>query len=277
MPRFLRLRCLPLCALALTACAPEPHYDDTLGITGVSVPAGTLAGTFALKIELITQTELPLIGTATGGGATYVLVDRTYDAGSGSYGQTHQLCGGRIRGEYSTSSIPTENWQKVPATAPRDVELRDADGFAQVGGHLELWGLEGLEDPYEGAIPLDAEEAASEPHASHVVDMDEDGNPGFTVTVEGLASGDFYFVQRKITDMEGVVLGPDRVVGLHVTDFHQTIIGAANGPVQQGYSTVQHPDPKESWYEEVRITDGGDCDDVLQAVEDETLSPRRPF
>jgi len=259
------------------ACGPEPHYDDAIGLTGVAVAPGALAGTFALKLELITETELPLIGNTIGGGATFVLVERQFDDAAGAYTQTHQLCGGFLKGDVSTSYIPDESWQKVPPTTPPVVETRDADGFVSVKGHLELWGLAGLDNPYTDPIPNDDVEAATEPHKSHIVDMDEDGNPGVTVAVEGIVNGDFFFIQRKVTDLEGVVLSEDRLVGLHQNDFKQTIIGAANAPVQQGYPTFQHADPKQTWFEEIRLPDGSGCDAVLDAAESEALSKFRPF
>lgn len=275
IPVILVSLCLPL----LAGCPPpaEPFYDDEIGLEGTPVDPGALAGTFALKMQVTTQTELPVIGLVTGGGDTYMLVTRTYDPATTAYKQSNQVCGGLIRSETSESTLPAESWQSVTEQTPRTVTIRDADGFFEIDHHLELWGLANLDDPYTTALPADHLEAQEAPHADHIVDMDDDGNPGMTITVDGLVSGDFYFVQRKISDLHGVLQGPDRAVGLHVSTFEQTILGASDAPVQQGYPQRQHPDPMQSWFEELRVDDDSTCDTVLTMVEDETLSRFRPF
>jgi hypothetical protein len=270
---------LLLCVGFLAGCPPpvDPYYDDDIGLEGTAVDPGALAGTFALKMQVTTQTDLPVIGTVTGGGDTYLLISRTYDAASQSYAQSNQVCGGLIRSETSESTLPDESWQSITPQTPRTVTIRDADGFFEVDHHLELWGLENLENPYTDALPEDHLAAQEPPHASRIVDMDNDGHPGMTITVNGLVSGDFYFVQRKISDLHGVLQGPDRAVGLHTSSFEQTILGASDAPVQQGYPQRQHPDPKQSWFEELRVDDASTCDTVLDMVADETLSRFRPF
>ena len=264
--------------LALAACsAPAPYYDDDIGLEGTAVPPGALAGTFALKMQITTVTDLPIIGEVVGGGDTFVLVTRSYDSGTQSYAQINQVCGGVIRSETSTSTMPDSTWRAVPAAAPRSLEIRDEDGYFFVDGHLELWGLANLDDPWEDRIAQDEIEATEEPYRSQIVDMDQDAHPGVSIAVDGLVSGDFYFVQRKISDIKGVVLSADHIVGLNTTSFEQTIIGADPGPVQQGFPQNKHPDPKQSWTEEIRLDDDGDCDDVLAAIDNEDLSRLRPF
>ena len=258
---------------------PEPYYDDELGLTAEPVAPGELAGTFGLKMQITTQTNLPVIGLVTGGGDTYLLVQRTWDEASQTYSQTQEVCGGRIVSETSTSTLPLESWQAVPAEPPSSLTVNDSEGFFALEGHIELWGLEreAFEDPYTDALPIDHLEALEAPHAGRIIDMDEDGQPGMTINVDGLVTGDFYFIQRKIAAITGVVLGPDRIVGLNDTSFEQVILGASDAPVQQGFPQMKHPDPKQSWTEEVRLPEGAGCEEVLQAIEDETLSRFEPF
>lgn len=278
---FVRPALLFALCTSLVGCPPppDPYYDEDIGIEGVPVDPGAMAGTFATKMQITTQTDLPLIGTVTGGGDTYLLIERTWDEATGSYSQVHQVCGGRIRSETSTSVLADESWRAVPAEPPSSLELRDEDGYFALTGHLELWGLlrAAFDDPYTDALPADHIQALEEPHASRIVDMDEDGHPGMTIYVEGLVTGDYYFVQRKLSDMHGVVLGPDRIVGLNETSFEQVILGAAEGPVQQGFPQRQHPDPMQSWIDEIRLEDGSGCDEVLAAVDDERLARFDPF
>jgi hypothetical protein len=271
---------LAVSAAAIAGCPqPAPYFDDELGLTAEPVAPGELAGTFGLKMQITTQTNLPVIGLVTGGGDTYLLVQRSWDEATQRYRQTQQVCGGRIVSETSTSTLPIESWQSVPAEPPSTLTINDEEGFFALEGHLELWGLEreAFEDPYGDALPVDHIEALEAPHAGRIVDMDDDGQPGMTIFVDGLVTGDFYFIQRKISSITGVVLGPDRIVGLNDTSFKQIILGASDGPVQQGFPQMPHPDPKQSWTEEIRLADDADCDEVLQAIEDETISRFAPF
>jgi hypothetical protein len=266
-------------ALALLCAAgcpqPEPYYDDELGLTAEPVGPGELAGTFGLKMQITTQTNLPVIGLVTGGGDTYLLVQRTWDEANQRYSQTQEVCGGRIVSETSTSTLPIESWQSVPAEPPTTMSINDGEGYFALEGHLELWGLD--REAFDDPLPADHLEALEAPHADRIIDMDEDGQPGMTINVDGLVSGDFYFVQRKISSITGVVLGPDHIVGLNDTSFEQVILGASDAPVQQGFPQMKHPDPKQSWTDEIRLPEGAGCDEVLQAIEDETLARFAPF
>lgn len=280
LPMMVGRASLALMVLAAAACPqPEPYFDDELGLTAEPVGPGELAGTFGLKMQITTQTNLPVIGLVTGGGDTYLLVQRAYDAATQTYSQTQEVCGGRIVSETSTSTLPIESWQSVPAEPPAALTISDGEGYFELEGHLELWGLarDAFDDPYADALPEDHVIALEPPHADRIIDMDDDGNPGMTINVDGLVSGDFYFVQRKISTITGVVLGPDRIVGLNDTSFEQVILGASDAPVQQGFPQMKHPDPKQSWTEEIRLPDDAGCDEVLQAIEDETLSRFEPF
>ena len=274
-------RALPFALLFAAACTPpDPYYDDDIGLEAIPVDPGAMAGTFGLKMQITTVTNLPALGEVTGGGDTYLLVERTYDEATATYEQTQQVCGGKISSETSESTLPLSSWQAIPATAPLKLKIRDEDGFFQLEGHLEMWGLdeEEFDDPYDDGLPDDEVEAEDEPHKSRIVDMDDDGEPGMTISVDGsLVSGDFYFIQRKISDMEGVLRGPDQIVGLNSTSFEQIILGAASGPTRQGYPQEKHPDPKQSWTEEIRLDDGAECDAVLDAVDSGDLSKFAPF
>ena len=42
--------------------APEPVYDDQLGLQAISVEKGSLAGTFAQKHSILSISDLPVLG-----------------------------------------------------------------------------------------------------------------------------------------------------------------------------------------------------------------------
>ena len=95
----------------------------------------------------------------------------------------------------------------------------------------------------------------------------------------GAVTGEVYAIQRKFVDLAGITLGPDRVLGLAENRWENLML-ANNNPLldrQDEGSVEPYPDPKESWFEEVRIGEGSGCDDVLTAVDEGDLSRARPF
>ncbi len=271
---------LSLLLLPAAACpGPEPVYNEDIDLEAVPVQPGELAGTWAVKHAFNTWADIPIVGRSEAWGDTYLLMERTYDEQSGSYAQTLKPCWGSLASENNVSYIPDDGWLSVPAQAPRGLEARDDDGFYSVDAHLELWGLEGLDDPYDDPIPVDENEADEARFADMIVDMDDDGKEGMTLVVEeGFYSGELYFVQRKKLDLEGVMQGPDKVVGLLTPSFEScTISLETGGPIVQGKPQHPHEDPKANWFEEVRLPDGADCTDVIAAKDDELLSKFTPF
>ncbi len=260
-------------------CAPEPYYDDELGIEGVPVPRGSLAGTFALKTRTLTLEQAPVFGEVEGGGTNLRLVTRAFDEESGTYQQESVMCGGEnyeVAG--LTQFIPDDTWPKVPKSVAEVVELEHDTGFYVGKGHLQLWGLHDLPDPFDTPLPTTKEEAASEPHASHIFDMEGDGHPGVTILMEGIVNGEIYGIQRKTVDLEGVTLSEDKAVGFAFLSKESLQLGADNDllNVEKG-SSRPFPDRRESWFEELRLDAGAGCDEVLAAEADGRFTRLGPF
>lgn len=260
------MRALVPVVVAVVACAPsEPYYDEELGVEGVAVLEGALAGTFGLKTRTLTLEQAPVFGEVEGGGTNLRLVTRTYDDEAGVYRQQSVLCGGEnyeVAG--LTQSIPHDTWPKVPTSVAEVIELEHETGFYVATGHLQLWGLQDLPEPFETPLPTSQEEAREEPHVSRIYDMEDDGHLGVTIVVEGLVNGEIYGIQRKTVDLEGVTLGPDKAVGFASLTKESLQLGADNDllDVEKG-SSRPFPDRRESWFEELRLSGDASCDDVL--------------
>ncbi|OGQ10572.1 MAG: hypothetical protein A2138_26555 [Deltaproteobacteria bacterium RBG_16_71_12] len=271
------------CALALApaACpAEQPIYDDDIGVQAIPAPAGSHAGTFALKTRNQTLVHVPVLGDYEGGGDNFRLVTRSWDEAAGLYHQESTLCGGynfEVAGV--VTEAPRSTYRAVPPSTAEEVVIDHEAGTYLATGHLQLWALRELPDPYTTTLPTTKEEAAVPPWDERIYDMDGDDNPAMTLFVSGAVEGEVYAFQRKTVDLDGVILGPDRAVGLaHNTNEALTV--AANNPLvdrQSEGSSEPHPDPKRSFFEEVRIAEGADCDDVIAASEDGTLSELPPF
>jgi len=266
--------------LAVTACGgPPPVFDANLGIEAEPIAAGDAAGTFALKVVNTTLVQVPVLGDFAGGGNNYRLVTRTFDDATNSYAQSSLLCGGfNVEVAGVVTSLPESTYRAVAPSVAERVTIAD-DGSYAAADHLQLWGLRDLPEPFSTPLPASKEEAATSPHAERIFDMDTDSNPGVTTIVSGAVEGEVYVVQRKTVTMDGVVLGPDRMLGLAVNTNEVLQLGNNNVLLdrQSEGNAIAHPDPKRSWFEEVRVADDFTCDDVMGAEEAGLLSRVRPF
>jgi len=255
---------------------PEPIYDDDLGLQAVATDDGALAGTWGMKVVNLATAELPLIGEQITGNESYLLVDRSWDGTA--YSETHTLCGGRVYDTDATSSfIATDTYQAVGGGAPASVDVDHALGTYAAHDYVELWGLRDLPDAIDTELPVDGAEAQQPPHAERIYDVDGDGHPGATMTVSGALVGDVYFVQRKVHQYEGLVVSADEIIGLLTWTKEQITLDSDNPLLTTNLEQVVHPDPKEQWFQEVRLDGVTDCDGLLDAVDDETIARLRPF
>jgi hypothetical protein len=260
-------------------CGPEPVFDSEIGVEAIPIERGAAAGTFALKVVNTTLVKVPVLGDFAGGGTNYRLVTRAYDADKDTYRQSSFLCGGfnfEVGGV--VVSLPESTYRAVPESVAEVVTIDDAGTYDQVD-HLQLWGLRDLPEPFDTPLPATKDEAAASPNKERIFDMDDDGNPGITSIVSGAVEGEVYAIQRKTVTTRGVVLGPDRAIGLAKNTNEVLQLGNNNVLLdrQSEGSSEPHPDPKRSWFEEVRVDEGADCDFVMAAEDDGLLSRFAPF
>ena len=265
--------------VCLGGCAPPPVFDDDIGVEAIPIAPGEAAGTFALKTLNTTLVKTPF-GDEAGGGTNYRLVKRIYNVEEEVYEQTSTLCGGfNVAVLGVTTDLPESTYRAVPPSTAERVTIDDAGVYNQTD-HLQLWGLRDLPDPFETPLPADKDEAQQEPHSDRIYDMDDDDNDGVTSIVTGAVTGEVYVVQRKTVTTSGVILGPDRAIGLAINTNELVQLGNSNPVIfdrQSEGSSGPHPDPKRSWFEEVRIDDDSDCDFVMQAEAEGILSVLAPF
>jgi hypothetical protein len=272
----------PLLALLVGAACPreQPFFSSDLGVEAIPAEPGAHAGTFALKTTNVTQIEVPGIEPLEGGGENFRLVMRVYIEDQDVYEQESQLCGGF---NYAVAGVVTESPQSTYKAVPRSSRERvviSAEGAYSAEGHLQLWALRNLPDDFETPLPDDRDEASAAPWTDRIYDMDGDDQPGFTLVVGGnLGSGQIYVVQRKTVDLEGIILGPDRAIGLAQNKNETLTLGASNPIIDRDSegSAAPHPDPRKSYFEEARLADGATCDDVMSAIDDGVLHDIRPF
>lgn len=249
------------------ACA-EPFYDDDIGVEGVAVDEGSLAGTFAVKGVAVDQADT-VLGKVDTGGMSFYLSTRTFNAETKVYEETLKQC---AVDNFETAGLQTTNNPDAVAAIPSiraELTVDHATGEVVRSTYREYWAIEGLADDED--LPADKDDDV-------YVDADDDGNPGDTVFTSGLVNdGEVYIAQRKTVDTHGVVRSVDESFGLLHAVKEGIILGANNDLLLNEAERVPHPDPKQSWWMEIRLDDDAGCDDVKDARDDEDLPLRRPF
>lgn len=270
-PAALLLASAPLAAAAvgLTAGCEEPYYDDNIGVEGVATEPGSLAGTFALKSQALDQADAPILGKVDAGGITYGLVVRTWrEDDPGFYDERIKVCDVE---NFEVAGLTTTNTRATIESIPDSdavLEVNHPSGEFVRHTYREFWAVRDLPDDED--FPTNKE-------SRFFYDMDEDGNPGTTLNASGLVTGDVYVAQRKTIDQTGVVQGEDVCFGLARVKKEGIVIGATNDLLLAESERVPHPDPKQSWWMEIRLDDDDGCDAVIDAVQSDALPRRRPF
>lgn len=279
-------RALVVVTLALAVCAaagcpkPTPAFSSDIGVEAIPVEAGAHAGVFALHTLNVTEIIVPGIDPLEGGGENFRLVTRSYDAESDTYRQRSSLCGGF---NYSVAGVVTDapeaTYRAVPESTAEIVTITPEGIYASTG-HIQLWALRDLPDDFETPLPVDRDEAGVAPWTDRIYDMDDDDNVGFSLVVgSDLGDGSVFVVQRKTVDLAGVVLGPDKAIGLAKNVNDTLTLGATNPLIDRDSegSSHPHPNPKKSYFDEARLAEDATCDDVMTAIADGILSPFAPF
>lgn len=263
------------------------QLDPDVQALAAPVEDGALAGTFATFSVSATLVNTVVMGIQRGGGVNYRLVQRTWDDEEKLYRQTSWLCGGyNFEVASVINGVPESTYRAVPESVLETVRVDPETGLYLADDHVQLWGLRDLPDPLTTPLPANLDEAGMSPHAERIYDMDDDGNPGITVYItqgegESAVMGEVYAIQRKLVDLTGVTTSADRSTGFATTGYSSLALGAVPDLLSLVYqgSAEPHPDAWESWFEEIRIDSGSDCDDVMAEVEgglfDESAAPWR--
>jgi hypothetical protein len=255
--------------LSLSGC-PAPYYDDALGLDGVAVDDGSLAGTFGLQSTAVDQADVPIFGKIDTGGITASLVQRTWRSADESdvYDEVITVCGvENFETAGLLTTVPEATLRAIPQGAAV-LHVDHATGAYERETYREYWAVRDLPD--DDDLPEDK--------SSDVYwDMDDDGNPGTTIVATGLAEGEIYVAQRKTIDQKGVVRSEDESLGLSRVIKEGVVLDATSDLLKTESARTPHPDPKQSWFIEVRLDTDATCDDVIAAQESGALPRRSPI
>jgi hypothetical protein len=122
---------------------------------------------------------------------------------------------------------------------------------------VEVVGTE-LENPKQDTLPNDASDET-------VFDQDQDGNPGITIKLSGLVSGDLYVAQRQTSEMTGIALNRDRIDGHYGFTTEQTILASNPSTLKPLAEQTAIADPNlcASTFVLVRVESAANCANLL--------------
>ena len=165
---------------------------------------------------------------------------------------------GRVRTVLDSAFVDAlPAWQshaKIEGIGPWHVRIEE---------HAAVVGAE-LKDPGLDPLPDDADDP-------RVTDPDRDGQPGVTVRVEGLVSGEVYVVQRMIRGLDGRLERDGRMTGNVLGTNDQRTLGASNLVLRAFTPTfVPDPTPDRNTFTWAPIESHEGCADIA-AEEDRIL------
>jgi len=271
-----------LSLLGVLGCPPEPFYDDDIGVPGVATEPGALAGSFAMHQQNIYVGYVPVLGQEVeSGGDQYFLLQRSWDEAEQRYQESWELCADYHIESAGVLVEPTAGAIESVDCLATTGEVDHLIGEYRSRDAVQLWALRGLPDLLGSPVPT-PDNYQQSPQRDWIYDADGDGKLACTVLVHGLLEGEEYYVSRKVTQFRGVVVSEDRLLGLIEVSASWSVLDATV-PLAIHHREIpsddveQHPDPKRSWFEQVRLPADAGCDAVRAADSDELLSRLRPF
>jgi hypothetical protein len=231
--------------------SPPDLADDGQGRVVPDGLANMVIGSYAMQSKTSATQEVPILGKMMATTTALALVDIARD-GQGLK-MTEQGCHVTVVGSMAAmTTIPDAIPRSVPPTAS-PLEVWQANGqtlwkkpavTVTVGVHLTA--------PDSDALPT----TQTDPR---VWDQDGDGNPGVTVMVSGLVSGNIYVVQRQRAIYSGAVTGQNALGGTVLDASDQSVIGATNSTLNQNIKTTPDPDLTKSPIAFVKLDTAYDC------------------
>lgn len=212
--------------------------------------------------------KVPVVGKVTSTTTTYQLVkiERKDDASDDSDGETAVQLSANVC-ELNLSNNSSLVHPEIPESFVQSLDTSVRPGrfvtygshyWLQMPKHTKVIGAN-LRQPRDENLPTD-------PDDPRVRDQDDDGHPGMTVRIRGVASGELYLVQRGSDDWRARFQSADRLRGCIDWGQTQNVLDSSNFLLGDGPKTNQHPDKARSTIAMRRLS-GSDpvCSDAVDA------------
>lgn len=210
-----------------------------------------MVGSFALETTFGTIAMVPFLGDQMHLNRAWGLVDIVQEGDT--LVMTERGC--HVESEGSDASIPDAVPQSIePRVATLEFVSEGALRWVRPETSVAVGWTPASESD---SIPQTADDP-------RVIDQDGDGQPGVTVNVSGLASGDVYVVQWQRGWYEGELGSSGEITGEnHGSGSEQKTIGASTSLLEMDVANRPNPDTSMNRVRLIPIDAGYDCDRLL--------------
>lgn len=233
--------------LGLASLGADPSNGSG---SGDDVPS--IAGRWAQRMVMTSQSNPPVIGKVTSKTITHLVVEARQN-------------GDRVELKAETCDITMANNVDIVDTVVPDAFVRAIPTSRRTGRLVRTDGDVRLEIDRSWTVfgaNLRQTESETLPQSDtdhRVVDTDDDGHPGITIRVSGLVSGKLYLVQRAWDRYSGRMTDEGHFTG--TVDWHveQSVLGSNSIFLGSSPAAEPHPDDQKSHFTMVRIPDDASC------------------
>ncbi len=241
---------------------PEAETQiETTNETETTPMTGDVEGRWAMVETQTARVTTTTLGTVTQTSVSYYLAD--FSAESFSVTLCDWLTDDetgfattRMGNNVLASLSPLVRSYQVTADGA-GFKLTTSKGYALRG--VELANIE------TDAMPTDGANAS-------VRDQDGDSQPGITLVVQGLITGQLYVAHRHIAELDGALESDTRISGLTDWTTEQIIFGSNPSALKdENPVAVTDPDPSKSHFVMVKVDAAASCTSIM--ADRETLFP----
>ncbi len=119
-----------------------------------------------------------------------------------------------------------------------------------------------------GLHGLSATDSMPEAGDERYVDADNDGNPGVTVRVRGLVSGEVYVAQRGTTELRATRVTSEAIDGEVDWAAEQVVLGASNRLLRnENPDTAPAPGYSGNYFRTLRVSESATCSSLQSDAE----------
>lgn len=215
-----------------------------------------LSGTWAQKIVLSSVSDPPVVGTVKSTTTTYLLYEIRQRDREVEIERT--ICD--VQMESDSSMVEPELPNLFVDALPEEdragrIDREGGSAVLVVERSESVLGAD-LRAPISERLPTSAED-------SRVTDVDGDGEPGATVRIRGIVSGEIYVVQRAWNRFRGRLDSTGRIAGRVEWQLDQEVVGSSSIFLRNQPPTRPHPDGAKSYFEMVRVDSGATCSELM--------------
>ncbi len=236
---------------------PDADTNEGNGDVDPEAPSEDLSGTWAQLMNISAFSDVPVVGEVQN--ETISIQKLRIEQNGLDLEITAETCSIILESTPALAEtiIPDAFVESLEVTTrPGTLTVSDDGVEVYFPTFVEVRGAV-LDDPVQDPLPTD-------PDDPRVFDQDGDGNPGLTVRVTGLLSGEIYVVQRGSDELTGQVQGRDRFDGLVTWENEQVVLGTDNPLLDNEPDTIVNPDPAASFFRTTRVADDAECPDLIE-------------